>query len=56
MQFPHTGVSPVIQLFEVTIHVKWDFFLCVGGHKLVPYLEYRFTFFFKKQLSRQQMD
>lgn len=30
MQFPHTGVSPVIQLFEVTIHVKWDFF-CVWG-------------------------
>lgn len=31
MQFPHTGVSPVIQLFEVTIHVKWDFFFCVWG-------------------------
>lgn len=25
MQFPHTGVSPLIQLLGVTI-LKWDFF------------------------------
>lgn len=29
MQFPHTGVSPLIQLLGVTI-LKWDFFFCAG--------------------------
>lgn len=44
MQVPHTGVSPLIQLLGVTI-LKWDFFFFwCGGHKLVPYLEYWFTF------------
>lgn len=43
MQVPHTGVSPLIQLLGVTI-LKWDFFFWCGGHKLVPYLEYWFTF------------
>lgn len=52
MQFPHTGpLCPLIQLLEVTIHIKWDFF-CGGGHKLVPYLEYRFTFFQKKKIKQ----
>lgn len=29
MQFPHTGVSPLIQLLGVTI-LKWDFFFGAG--------------------------